>query len=111
MINKKPNTPKKSRILEAVYESAKDLHEIGLIDDRKMEAFDILCLKEVPDYSPNKIKLLRKRYHISQAVLAAVINTSISTVQKWEIGDKHPSGPSLKLLNILDRKGLHVFVG
>ncbi len=65
----------------------------------------------LPDYSPNKIKSLRKRYHISQAVLAAVINTSISTVQKWKIGDKHTSGPSLKLLNILDKKGLNVFIG
>ena len=76
-----------------------------------MKKFDLLCLKEVPDYSPNKIKLLRRRYHISQAVLAAMINTSVSTVQKWEVGDKHPSGPSLKLLNILDKKGLNIFVG
>lgn len=27
-------------------------------------------------------------------------------VQKWEIGDKKPSGPALKLLNIVERKGL-----
>jgi putative transcriptional regulator len=27
-------------------------------------------------------------------------------VQKWEIGEKKPSGPSLKLLNLIDRKGL-----
>jgi putative transcriptional regulator len=39
-------------------------------------------------------------------VLAAVLNTSLSTVQKWEIGEKHPSGSSLKLLNLLERKGL-----
>ena len=31
---------------------------------------------------------------------------SPSTLRKWEIGEKHPSGPSLKLLNLLDRKGL-----
>jgi len=35
---------------------------------------------------------------MSQAVFAAVLNTSVSTVQKWEIGEKRPSGPSLKLL-------------
>ncbi|MGH8590636.1 MAG: helix-turn-helix domain-containing protein, partial [Gammaproteobacteria bacterium] len=40
------------------------------------------------------------------AVLAAVLNTSLSTVRKWEIGEKHPSGPSLKLLNLIDRRGL-----
>jgi putative transcriptional regulator len=27
-------------------------------------------------------------------------------VRKWELGDKHPSGPSLKLLDLLERKGL-----
>jgi len=35
-----------------------------------------------------------------------VLNTSLSTVRKWEIGEKHPSGPSLKLLNLIDRRGL-----
>ena len=29
-----------------------------------------------------------------------------SIVQKWEIGEKKPSGPALKLLNIVKRKGL-----
>jgi transcriptional regulator with XRE-family HTH domain len=46
------------------------------------------------------------RSRISQAVLAAVLNISLSTVQKWEAGDKKPSGPSLKLLNQIERKGL-----
>ena len=35
-----------------------------------------------------------------------MLNTSLSTVQKWEIGDKKPSGPSLKLLNLIERRGL-----
>ena len=53
---------------------------------------------------------LRKRYKISQAVLASILNTSVSTVRQWEIGAKHPSGPSLKLLNLLDRKGLEAVI-
>jgi putative transcriptional regulator len=110
-MTKKNALAKESKILEAVHESVKGLHEIGLIDKITMKEFNLLCLKKVPDYSASKIKLLRKRYHISQAVLAAVINTSISTVQKWEIGEKHPSGPSLKLLNILDKQGLNIFMG
>jgi len=43
---------------------------------------------------------------MSQAVFAAILNTSVSTVQKWEVGKKRPSGPSLKLLNVIERKGL-----
>lgn len=47
----KKNVTKKSRVLETVHATAAGLHRIGLIDKRKMEKFDLLCLKEVPDYS------------------------------------------------------------
>lgn len=55
---------------------------------------------------PQRIKSLREKAHVSQAVFAAVVNTSLSIVQKWEIGNKKPSGPSLKLLNLIERRGL-----
>ena len=96
----------KSRIFEAVHETASDLHRLGFIDKRKMNKFDVLCLDPIPAYDSKKIRALRDHLQLSQAVLAAVLNTSLSTVRKWEVGDKHPSGPSLKLLSLLDRKGL-----
>ena len=99
-------TKTKSRILEAVHESATDLHRLGFIDKRKMQKYDALCLEPVQDYDATKVKALRERLHLSQAVLASVLNTSTSTVRKWEVGDKRPSGPSQKLLDILERKGL-----
>jgi len=71
-----------------------------------MRKFEVLCLDPIPDYDGGKIRALRDHLHLSQAVFAAVLNTSLSTVRKWEVGDKHPSGPSMKLLNLLDRKGL-----
>ena len=97
---------KNSRILDAIHETASDLHRLGFIDKRAMESYGVLCIPPVPEYTPEQIKTLRDRYQLSQSVLAAVLNTSLSTVQKWEIGEKHPGGPSLKLLSILDRKGL-----
>ena len=99
-------TKAKSRIFEAVHETASDLHRMGFIDKRKMNKFDVLCLDPIPAYDSKKIRALRDHLQLSQAVLAAVLNTSLSTVRKWEVGDKHPSGPSLKLLSLLDRKGL-----
>jgi putative transcriptional regulator len=71
-----------------------------------MHKYNLLCLQPIPDYDSKKIRKLRSQLHLSQSVLAAVLNTSLSTVQKWEIGEKHPSGSSLKLLNLLERKGL-----
>jgi len=99
-------TRRKSRILEEMHETARGLHEIGLIDKRRMREFDALCHLDVYEMTPGKIKALRNKAHLSQAVFAAVLNTSLSTVQKWEIGDKKPSGPSLKLLNLIERKGI-----
>lgn len=99
-----------SRILDAVHETAADWHEAGLIDLHQMRKYDALCLSPVPDYSPEKIRELRTQNNLSQAVLAAVLNTSASTVRQWEIGGKHPSGSSLKLLNLLERKGLEALL-
>ena len=103
-------TQRKSRVLETVHESATDLHSAGFINKRRMREYDALCLEPIPRYSRNKIRTLRKRHHISQAVLAIVLNTSLSTVRQWEIGAKQPSGPSLKLLDLLDRKGLEALI-
>lgn len=101
-----PRVKARSRILEAVHETASDLHHLGFIDKRKMRKYDVLCLEPVRDYDAAKIKALRERLQLSQAVLAAVLNTSASTVRKWEVGDKRPSGPSQKLLDLIERKGL-----
>ncbi len=100
----------KSRVLEAVHETASDLNTLGFIDKRSMQRYDVLCLEPIPDYSAKQIRILRDRYRISQAVLASILNTSVSTIQKWEIGKKHPGGPSLKLLHILDRKGIEALI-
>jgi putative transcriptional regulator len=99
-----------SRILEAVHEGAADLRRAGFITMRRMRDFDALCLDPVPDYSSKKIRALRDRHHLSQAVLASLLNASLSTVRQWEIGEKHPAGPSAKLLNLLDRKGLEALI-
>lgn len=95
-----------NRIMDAVHETAVDLHEVDFIDKRRMREYDALCLPPIPEYSKEKIRAVRQRYRISQAVLASIMNISLSTVRQWEIGAKHPSGPSVKLLDLLDRKGL-----
>ena len=103
-------TTHKSKIFEAVHETARELHTLGFIDKRALQTYDALCIEPVPDYTATQIRKLRDRYRISQAVLAAMLNTSLSTVQKWEIGEKHPGGPSLKLLSILDRRGIEALI-
>lgn len=96
------------KLLDTVHQTAKGLHEAGVMDTRTMREFDALCLEPVKPMSPLQIRRLRRRNHVSQAVFAAYLNTSLSTVQKWERGQKKPNGPSLKLLNLVERKGLEV---
>ena len=93
-------------ILEVVHETADGLHKAGVMDTKTMREFDALCLPPVKQYTPAQIKRIRAKNKASQAVFAAYLNTSPSTVQKWEQGQKKPNGPSLKLLNLVDQKGL-----
>lgn len=106
----KPKPVTRSRILNAVHDAALDLHAAGFIDKRRMREYEALCLEPLPEYSSGRIRQLRDRHRVSQAVFAAILNTSLSTVRQWEIGEKRPSGPSVKLLNLLDRKGLQALL-
>ena len=94
------------KILDTVHDTAKGLHKAGVMDTKTMHEFDALCLTPVKKMSAAQIKRLRTRNKASQAVFAAYLNTSPSTVQKWEQGQKKPNGPSLKLLNLVQDKGL-----
>ena len=94
------------KLLKALHETAQGLHHAGSMDTVTLREFDALCLPPIKDYSAAQIKRLRQCSRASQAVFAACLNTSASTVQKWEQGQKRPNGPSLKLLDLVDRKGL-----
>jgi putative transcriptional regulator len=98
----------KSAILEAVYETAKGLHKAGVMDQVTLREFDRLCLPPVEPLEPDQIKKIREATRVSQAVFAALLNTSLSTVQKWEIGQKKPTGTALKLLHLVQKRGLEV---
>ena len=100
----------KSRIIEEMTDTVKGLHKAGVITKKSMEEFEALRHLEVKPMTAKRIKQLRSKAHLSQAVFALAINTSLSTIQKWEAGDKKPSGASLKLLSLIERKGLEVIL-
>lgn len=100
----------KSEAFEAIHSSARALLKIGTIDKATMREFDQSCLATPPEIAPRKIKQIRENNHVSQPVFARYLNTSESTIQKWETGAKRPSGMALKLLAIVQKHGLKVFV-
>lgn len=96
----------KKSILETAHDAAKGLHDIGLMGLQTMHEFDALCLLPVRKLSATEIKRIRLREKMSQPVFAKYINASPATIKKWEQGKKHPSGPALRLLNLIAEIGL-----
>lgn len=99
-----------SPISEAIFEMASDLHEAGAISDIEVARYEASCIAPVPTYTSEMVQSLRSRLNITQYVFASVLNTSASTVQKWETGAKKPSKPSCKLLHLLETKGLQALI-
>lgn len=84
------------------------MFRVGAIDKATMREFDESCLCVPPRMEPRRIKRIRESQNVSQPVFARYLNTSESTVEKWESGAKKPSGMALKLLDIVEKHGLKV---
>ena len=99
-----------SKILDNVHKSAKRLHDANYIDNVTMREFDALCLPPKRDFSAEDVKQIRAKSCVSQTVFASVLGVGKTTVQQWEQGLKKPSGPAVRLLDIVDRKGLSYII-
>lgn len=97
-------------IADSITSTIQDLNKSGLVNDITLRNIERLCLPEIKEYSPEKIAKIRKKFKLSQAALASIFNISTSTVQKWEQGNKKPTGASMKLLDIMERKGLEALM-
>jgi len=60
--------------------SAKGLRKAGVMDQVTLREFDRLCVPPVEPLKPKQIKQIREASRVSQAVFAALLNTSLSTV-------------------------------
>jgi putative transcriptional regulator len=98
----------RNKMMASVHEMASDFYRDGSLDKKTMREFDVLCLTPVQKMTPEKIRALREREKTSQTVFAAYLNVTPSLVSKWERGEKHPQGASLKLLTLVEKKGLEV---
>ena len=102
-------TPKfKSDAFAAVHSAAAGMYRAGTIDKVTLRDFDETCLAATPPIAPADIKRLREAHKVSQPVFARYLNTSESTVEKWETGAKKPSGAALKLLSLVQKHGLGI---
>lgn len=104
-----PKKPKfKSDAFAAIYSAVQGLYHAEAIDKITMREFDESCLVVPTEIEPQQIKLIRENNHVSQPIFARYLNTSESTIQKWETGAKRPSGMALKLLAVVQKHGLKI---
>lgn len=108
MTTKSATAKPKNDAFAAIHSAAKSLHSAGAINKTTMREYDGLCLDSVPEFNARDIKRIREQAHVSQPVFARYLNTSESTVQKWETGQKRPSGMALRLLHVVEKHGLKV---
>ncbi|MDD2903824.1 MAG: type II toxin-antitoxin system MqsA family antitoxin [Syntrophales bacterium] len=95
-----------SEILDIANDMARDLFKAGAMDEITMRKVKALCLPPKGEFRPEDIRRIRQANHVSQAVFAAILGIGKTAVQQWEQGQKKPSGPAQRLLDLIDRKGL-----
>ena len=100
----------KSDAFEAIHSHVSGLHKIGVVSKETMRRFDESCLDVPEELGPKQIKALRNSFQVSQPVFARYLNTSESTVEKWETGATMPTGATLKLLCVAKKHGLEILV-
>ena len=98
----------KSDAFEAIHSAAEGSYRCGNISKERMEEYNKSCLVASPEIEPKQIKKIREKSKVSQPIFANYLNTSKSTIQKWETGAKRPSGMALKLLSIVQKHGLEI---
>lgn len=106
----KTKTKFRSPIAEAMHETVRGMHRLGLVDKKTMREFDVSCLTSVEDLTAADIVAMREQAGVSQAIFARALNVTTDYVSKIERGTKRPSGSTLKLLSLMRRKGFEAIL-
>jgi len=106
---------KNSAIVEAILETAGDLHRHRLLDDEEYHKITVRHLGAQPlptarPISAEEIRSLRESARMSQAAFARSLNLSVGYISQLERGAKQPKGPVLALLNVVRRKGVEAIL-
>jgi putative transcriptional regulator len=110
MTKKKPR-----RLASVLLETAAGMRKAGLLDKA---VHDKITLRHLgPDSIPRvariggaRIRRLRERANMSQAVFARHLNLTVGYISQLERGTKQPTGAALALLNVIERKGIEVIL-
>lgn len=83
----------KSEMFDELLASVQEMDEI--VQDKKAAA-------RVTEFPEPEVKAIREKVGLSQNRFAMLIGVSKRTLENWEQGRRHPTGPAKALLRILD---------
>lgn len=101
------NTKREDKIINLVENELKLLGKDGDVT-ASMKNINKLKYPEPKEYGAQDIVKLRKKMNVSQAVLALMLNSTVSAVQKWENGVNKPQGAVRRLLQIVEKHGASI---
>jgi putative transcriptional regulator len=112
---KQAKKTKTSRLTSELLETAQDMRAIGLISKAAHEKITMRHKADIPSgvaapISAAKIRALREGANLSQAVFARLLNLTVGYVSQLERGAKQPTGATLALLNVIQRKGIETIL-
>jgi len=107
-------TEKTSPLTQALLETAKDMNNIGLLDNATYEKITMRHLgimkPEIEPLTGEDIRTIREQTHMSQSVFAKCLNLTVGYVSQLERGVKRPTGAALVLLDVIHRKGIEAIL-
>ena len=57
----------------------------------------------VVEFNKEQIREIRMKAQMTQSVFANYLGVSVKTVEAWERGRTHPTGPAYRLMSLLDK--------
>ncbi len=92
-------------INEAIASTVTDMLEANLEVSFTKKELDKLGVEIAPvSLSAIEIQQIRKTLKVSQSVFAKLLNVSLSSVRQWEQNLRKPSGSTMILLELLQKK-------
>lgn len=103
------------RMEKAILETAEDFRRGGLMDEGTYKQITLRHLGPEARQPPRpltaeEIRALREQAHMSQAVFARHLNMSAGQLSKLERGAERPTGTTLALLRVIQRRGIEVMM-
>lgn len=91
--------------VSSIIELTSDLHDAGLITAERRRRYDAL-LAPLEKLTSVQVREIRINAKLEVEEFALLLNVPKNRLTKWELGSASPSGSSLKLLDLVRRKGV-----